>query len=68
MVPVVDMHISRSHWSQIIKRARLAKFEFDAGWKCLICGTHFQRCYDHTVEQNQAVLAEAKVRAGLQTA
>jgi hypothetical protein len=58
---VQDMqHYSRGQWSQIIKRAKLAKFTYDPAWKCLICG--FRDC-DHTYEENEAVAAEAKRRS-----
>lgn len=54
--------ISRSQWNQIIKRARRVNFKFDPRWKCIIDGLSFNRCFEHSVEDNELVLTEAKTR------
>lgn len=54
--------ISRSQWNQIMKRARQVHFVFDPKWKCIIDGLSFYRCMEHSVEDNEEVLAEAKTR------
>lgn len=57
---------SRTQLAQITKRARLAGFQFDPKWKCLVCGTAFKRCYDHSEAEN--VTALKIVQENLQTA
>lgn len=54
---------SRTQLAQITKRARLAGFKFDPKWKCLICGTVFKRCYEHTEDENREVLKEVQQSA-----
>ena len=54
--------ISRSQWNQIVKRGRQVNFKFDPRWKCIIDGLAFNRCIEHSVEDNELVLAEAKTR------
>lgn len=43
---------SRAQLAQIGKRARLVGYQFDPKWKCLICGTSFKRCYEHSEADN----------------
>lgn len=64
MVPSMIPHLSRAQWAQVLKRAKQAKFTFDRKWKCLLCGAKYSGC-PHSEEQNEAVLVEAKQRAGV---
>jgi hypothetical protein len=45
-----------------MKRARQVNFVFDPGWKCIIDGLPFRKCYEHSEEENEEILAEAKIR------
>jgi hypothetical protein len=59
-------HYSRSHWAQIAKRIRKAQFVFTEKWKCFICGIAFNSAVcTHSREENEEVLAKAKVDAGV---
>lgn len=48
--------ISRSQWDQIHKRVKLADFQFDPDWKCLIDGKRYRECLDHDeIDQAEAI-------------
>lgn len=61
MVRSMIPHLSRAQWTQVLKRAKQAKFTFDPKWKCILCGSKYHGC-EHSQEQNEAVLAEVQKR------
>lgn len=57
--------ISRSQWDQIEKRVRQVDFQFDPDWKCLLDGIAWNRCYEHTEDDQEFVISEVRKRIGV---